>query len=142
PSWLLITRTFKFGATWSISTVVERIGTASSPVVERYSLLPGEQVTRADLVVESGEAVLSLARNQNSIAFESVLDPTESLSLVAQEGKRLSERWVLQCGPIWRCEAQGIAPTSHQNRGHWEPHFTPWPTDTLDISLVRPTAAE
>ncbi len=142
PSWLLITRTFKFGATWSISTQVERIGTAGSPVVERYTLLPGEQVTRADLVVESGEAVISLAREQKSLAFESVLEPSENLTLVAQGGKRLSERWALQCGPIWRCQATGIAPTSHQRQGHWEPHFTPWPADTLELSLVRPVATE
>ncbi len=142
PSWLLITRTFKFGATWSISTQVERIGTATSPVIERYRLLPGEQVTRAEVVVEGGEAVLSLARNDTTLAFESVLEPTETLSLVAQQGKRLSERWVLQCGPIWRCSTEGIAPTSHKNNGLWEPHFTPWPTDTLDLSFVRPVAAE
>jgi hypothetical protein len=141
PSWLLITRTLKFGANWTISTLVERLGSAGSPMVERFMLLPGEQVTRADLVVEGGQVVLSLARNETTLAFDSVLEPTEMVTLVATEGQRVSERWIVQCGPIWRCRTEGTAPASHQTDGHWEPRFSPWPSDILDIHITRPVAA-
>ncbi len=141
PSWLLITRTFQFGANWSISTHVERVGPAGSPIVERFRLLPTEQVTRADVVVENGEAVLSLGLDQTALDFDSVLDESEKITLVAQKRPHLSERWVVQCGPIWSCTTAGIAPDQHQNEGHWEPRFTPWPGDEVEVALVRPEPA-
>lgn len=138
PSWLLVTRTFKFGVNWSISTQIERLGASGSPIVERFELLPGEKVTRADLVVEDNQVLLSLGRDEHTLSFESVLEVADELFLVAQNDKRLSERWVIQCGPIWHCSTEGIAPSAHQTDGHWEPHFRPWPEDALKITLVRP----
>lgn len=157
PSWLLVTRTLQLGVSWTINTHVERVGPVGSPLVQRFALLPGEQVTRADLSVEHGNAVVSLGRDQTELSFDSVLRQGPEIQLVAQRGERLSERWVLQCGPIWRCETEGIAPISPQNQGprspaahaggvrpdeaHWEPHYYPWPEDRLLIRPVRPAAA-
>lgn len=141
PSWLLVTRTLQFGVSWGVTTTVERIGPTGSPLVQRFALLPGEQVTRADLTVERGAAIISLARDETQISFDSVLQVAPEVQLVAQQGERLSERWVIQCGPIWHCNSEGISPVAQQNNSSWEPRYNPWPQDRLTIRPVRPSAA-
>jgi hypothetical protein len=70
-----------------------------------------------------------------------VLDPRAELALTAAGGGGYSERWVLRCSPIYRCDATGIAPIQEVEGGSWQPVFAPWPGETLKVAVVRPAAA-
>ncbi|MEN9579025.1 MAG: hypothetical protein RJA70_2034, partial [Pseudomonadota bacterium] len=154
PSWIRITRTFQFGVTWNAHTRVERLGPTGSAVLLRYPLLPGERATRAEVLLEGGIAVIQLDRDAAEMSFESVLghmpetDGGALVELVAGSPTSngaatppYSERWLIQCGPIWQCRPSGLDPVSHQQDARLEPSYLPWPGEKLSISLKRPTAA-
>jgi hypothetical protein len=141
PSWSQLIRTFSLGVSWNVSTELRRASPHGSLIVARVPLLPGERVTSAAVSVEAGVATLRLAGDADSLSFDSVLEPRPELALKAAEAGGYSERWVLRCGPIFRCEPSGLAPIQHVAAGRWEPIFAPWPGETLSLSVLRPAAA-
>jgi hypothetical protein len=143
PTWSRLTRTLSFGVSWTVRTQLERASPKGSLIVARVPLLEGERVTSADVSVEAGVATLRLVGDADAVSFDSVLDPRPELQLTAAAASAgYTERWVVGCGPIFRCQARGIAPIQHQNAGNWEPVFAPWPGETLSLALIRPTAAQ
>lgn len=141
PSWSQLLRTFDLGVSWNVSTELRRVSPAGSLIVARVPLLPGERVTSAEVPVENGMATLRLAGDADSVRFESVLEPRPELALKAVEAGGYSERWVLRCSPIYRCQAEGLAPIQHVDSGRWQPVFAPWPGETLRLGVARPAAA-
>ncbi len=141
PSWSQLTRTFQLGVTWTLSTELRRVSPVGSLIVAQVPLLPGERVTSAGVSVEDGTATLRLAGDTESVRFESVLEPRPELALTAARSGSYSERWVLRCGPIFRCGPRELAPIQHASQGSWEPVFAPWPGETLRVEVVRPAAA-
>src|SRR6185295_15470678 len=108
-----VTRTFSFGVSWSVRTELQRASPRGSLLVARVPLLAGERVTSADVAVEAGVATLRLVGDGDSAGFDSVLEPRPEIALEAIAGAGYSERWVVRCSPIFRCEARGIAPIQH-----------------------------
>lgn len=141
PTWSLVTRTFAFGVSWTVHTELRRTSPKGPLIVARIPLLQGERVTTADVPVEAGVATLRLVGDGRSVSFESVLDPRPDLALTAAQNRGYSERWVVRCSPIFRCDTRGIAPIRHETAGRWEPSFAPWPGETLNLHVVRPVAA-
>jgi hypothetical protein len=141
PTWARVTRTFSFGVSWSVRTELERASPRGSLIVARVPLLPGERVTSADVAVAAGVASLRLVGDGDTVGFDSVLEPRPEIVLKAVANAGYSERWVVRCSPIFRCEARGIAPIEHGQEGRWEPMFAPWPAETLTLGVVRPAAA-
>jgi hypothetical protein len=141
PTWARVTRTFSFGVSWSVRTELERASPKGSLIVARVPLLPGERVTSADVAVAGGVATLRLVGDGDTVGFDSVLEPRPEIALKAVADAGYSERWVVRCSPIFRCDARGIAPIEHGEGGRWEPVFAPWPAETLTLGVVRPAAA-
>jgi hypothetical protein len=149
PPWFEVRRRIVLGVTWSIETTVQRVSPTGQPLVVRLPLLPQEQVTEAGLAVERGEVVLSFDRGAEQISFESSLGVQPALALVAAQGKPWSEQWTLECGVLWHCELDGIAPYEHEARPpddassgpRWLPSFRPWPGEKLTVSVQRPEAS-
>jgi len=141
PTWARVTRTFSFGVSWSVRTELERASPKGSLIVARMPLLPGERVTSADVAVEGGVATLRLVGDGDAVAFDSVLEARPEIALTAVTNAGYSERWVIRCSPIFRCDARGIAPIQHGDAGNWQPTFAPWPGETLTLGVVRPAAA-
>jgi hypothetical protein len=142
PSWSQLTRTFSFGVTWTVSSELRRMSPKGSLIAARVPLLPGERVTSAGVPVEGGAATLRLAGDDESVSFESVLDARPELTLTAADANAYSERWSVQCSPIFRCEARDLAPIQHLRDGSWEPLFAPWPGEKLTLAVARPAAAK
>ncbi len=143
PTWSLLTRTLTFGVSWTVSTQLQRASPKGSLIVARVPLLQGERVTSADVPVEAGTATLRLIGDADLVSFDSVIEPRPELTLTAAAANAgYNERWVVGCGPIFRCETRGIAPIQHENAGNWQPVFAPWPGEILSLALVRPAAAE
>jgi hypothetical protein len=141
PTWARVTRSFSFGVSWSVRTELERASPKGSLIVARVPLLAGERVTSADVSVDGGIATLRLVGDGETVGFDSVLDARPEIALKAVANAGYSERWVVRCSPIFRCEARGIAPIEHGQEGRWEPTFAPWPGETLTLGVVRPAAA-
>jgi hypothetical protein len=139
--WLEITRTLTLGLTWRVRTEVRRVSPIGAPVSLRVPLLAGESPTEADLETEEGVALVALGRDQTEAGWSSTLPVTEALRMKAAEGQPWSEVWRLECGVIWQCEADGLAPIAHQHDGVLSPEYRPWPGESLALRFRHPQAA-
>jgi hypothetical protein len=140
--WFEVKRTIGIGVRWTVNTTVRRISPSSAVDVVRVPLLPGEDVTKADAIVENGHIVITVPRGETQVTWSSSLEPTAELSLVAPQNVRWSEVWEFSCGPIYRCQHAGLPPITHFQRGLWQPLFRPWPGEKLQLTFDRPPAAE
>jgi hypothetical protein len=141
PTFGVLTRSFDLGVSWSVSSELKRVGPKGTLMLVKVPLLPGERVTSADVPSEGGFASVRLLADADSASFNSVLEPRAELALTAPAAAAYNERWVLGCGPIFRCDAEGIAPIQHEANGVWQPTFAPWPGESLRVRVARPAAA-
>ena len=140
--WFEVQRTIGIGVRWTVNTTVRRISPSSVVDVVRIPLLPGEDVTEADAIVEDGHIVITVPRGERWVSWSSSLEPSAELSLVAPKNVRWSEVWELNCGPIFRCQHAELPPITHFRNGIWQPLFRPWPGEQLQLTFDRPHAAE
>jgi hypothetical protein len=142
PVWVAVSRTIDFGVNWTVHTELKRIGPVGTQVALRVPLLLGERVTTPGVTQQGHDAVVNLGREQAETAFDSGLAIADSLDLTASTGRNLSERWVLRCSTVWHCETSGLPPITHQQGGHQQPEFLPWPGENLHVTLARPAPEE
>ncbi|HVO12058.1 MAG TPA: hypothetical protein VMX54_15060 [Vicinamibacteria bacterium] len=140
--WLEVTRTLRFGVTWTVETRLRRVTPAGQPIALRVPLLPGEAPTRADLEVERGEAAVSLGGDETETAWSSTLQQTSRLALRAPEGRPWSEVWRLQCSAVWSCSTTGLPPVARVADGVFAPEYQPWPGESLTVDLVHPQGVQ
>ena len=140
--WLEVTRTLGFGVTWTVETSVRRMTATGAPIALRVPLLPGESPTRANLVVEKGEAAVSLGGDEVETTWTSTLEQAPRLELRAPEGRPWSEVWRLSCSPVWSCNASGLPPVSRIEDGVFAPEYRPWPNEALTVALAHPQGVE
>jgi hypothetical protein len=140
--WFEVRRTIGIGVRWTVYTIVRRLSPSSVVDVVRIPLLSGEEVTKADAIVEDGHIVITVPRGETQVSWSSSLEPRAELSLDAPRDVRWSEVWELSCGPIYRCQHRGLPPTMHFQSGLWQPLFRPWPGEQLQLTFDRPPAAE
>lgn len=136
--WLEVTRTLSVGVSWRVTTEVRRVSPPGVPVAVRVPLLPGESVTEADVEAENGEVPVSLSRDEMETSWSSNLEPRADLALSAPTGRPWSEVWRLQCGVVWQCKAEGLAPVSRQRDGVLEPEYRPWPGESVRLTFLHP----
>lgn len=140
--WLEVTRRLSIGISWQAETTVRRVSPTGSPVVVKVPVLAGMLVTDADRPVEDGHVRVALGRDEVESTWSASLAPPESgsLALAAAEGKPWSEVWILECGPVWQCEAEGLPPVSRTAEGDLVLEYRPWPDETLTVKFRRPEA--
>jgi hypothetical protein len=140
PPWLEVTRVLDIGVSWGVDTVVRRVSPTGAPVVVKVPLLEGMLVTDASRQVRDGEVLVSLGRDETEARWSATLPPGEgeSLTLQAPEDKPWSEVWVVNCGPVWECEASGLPPVARIQEGRLAPEFRPWPGESLRLRFRRP----
>jgi hypothetical protein len=140
--WLEVTRALRFGVTWTVETTVRRVTPVGAPIALRVPLLAGEAPTRANLVVEKGEAAVSLGGDEQETRWESTLEQATKILLRAPEGRPWSEVWRLHCSPVWSCTAAGLPPVSRLADGVFAPEYRPWPGEEVTVSLAHPQGVE
>jgi hypothetical protein len=140
--WLEITRTLGFGVTWTVETTVRRVTPLGAPVALRVPLLPGESPTRANLEVDKGAVSVSLGGDDAETSWQSTLETTAKVRLVAPEGQPWSEVWRLQCSALWSCAASGLPPVHRVSDDVFEPEYRPWPGESLEVALAHPAGVE
>lgn len=151
PRQWLLHRQIELGQEWVVSNRLERTEAQSGPrapaAVVTVPLLEGETVSDPAVASTQGRVTLRLARGQKSKAWTSRLAVREALSLQAPSATaRITERWRVRCGIVWRCEHAGPPPvrrfvTTELGGQGWLPEFWPWPGETLRLRLRRPEPA-
>ena len=142
--WLEVTRVLDIGVSWNVLTIVRRVSPPGAPVVVKVPLLKGMLVTDAEHQVKDGEVLVTLGRDQMEARWSATLPAVEgaTVALKAPEGKPWSEVWVVACGIVWQCEANGLAPVSRLREGRLAPEFRPWPGESLNLTFRRPKGLE
>ena len=142
PAWLELRRELDVGIPWLVHNELVRLGPAGSVVHARVPLLEGESVTTAGVPVEDGVAVVTLEGNETVRAWDSTLAETDALVLTAPSDQPWTERWTLDCSPIFSCSADGLAPIAHMAEGRWRPGWLPWPGEQVTLRFGRPGAVQ
>lgn len=140
PAWLEVTRTIEMGVTWKVATEVTRKSPPGEPISVRYTLLPGEEITNQNAIVDQGQLVVALGRDDESVTYQSVIKPSAELLLTAASDRPLSEEWRVRCGALWHCDFGGVAPYVLADEGDYGPRFRPWPGEKLSVKIEKPIA--
>jgi hypothetical protein len=143
PPWLEVTRVLNFGVEWTSETIVRRISPTGSPVVVKIPKLKGMIVTDENRTEKDGEILVTLGRDETEARFMASIKPVdEPLLLMAASGRPWSEIWVVNCGPVWQCDAKGLPVTAHEAGGEFVKTFRPWPGEQLTLTLAKPKGVE
>jgi len=142
PPWLELRRELDVGVPWLVHNELRRLGPTGSVVRIKVPLLPGESVTTPGISVAAAEAEVTLQPGESVRSWDSTLAEAESLVLTAPTDRDWAETWELDCSPIFRCAATGLAPTRHMADARWKPRWQPWPGESVSLSFTRPIAAD
>lgn len=135
----MVERTISLGLEWKVYTTVSRLTPSGGPVSLKLPLLPGEHPITGGLRRDGELVTINFAPQAESLTWESSLDITPNLELVASEGP-WTESWLLDVSPIWRAEPKGLMPIHNLNQGFWQPQWRPWPGEKLSLTIDRPQA--
>jgi hypothetical protein len=128
---------------WTVSTTVERLAPAEGAFTLRLPLLPGEAVLTPGLEVREGSVLVSMPSGEQFASWESSLEQLEKLQWTAAADSPWVEQWDVIVSPMWHAELAGtpaIMPGEDAD-GAWINRFLPRPGESLDLSVVRPTAS-
>ena len=141
PAFVRVERTLHLGLDWRVTTRVEQLAGALSPVLLELPLLTGEAVTSPQVRVKDGKVLVNLAAGQATLEWESALAKTEQLALQAVDTPQWHEVWRADVSPIWHLQADGISVVHHQDgQGQWLPEWRPWPGERVNLAISRPHA--
>ncbi|KJS32283.1 MAG: hypothetical protein VR64_07065 [Desulfatitalea sp. BRH_c12] len=141
PPFLQVERVLHLGLSWQTTTTVRRLTPVGSPVSVTIPLLADESVTTAGIETAQGEALITLAPDQQTVTYAATLPIGERIVLEAPRAVPWSETWVLDAGEIWHCDLEGIPVVHHQDgAGQWQPRWQPWPGERATIRIHRPAA--
>ncbi len=139
PPFVRIERELTLGLTWEVQTRVTRLTPLGTAIVLEVPLLPGESVTTADVRVQAGKALVSMAPGATETAWSSALEIRDETKLTAPSGLPWTESWRLVAGPMWHVAWEGL-PMIHDAAGGGDrvPEWRPWPGETLTLRAGRP----
>jgi len=139
PPFLRVERILNLGLTWDATTRVVRAGASSAPVLVKVPLLEGESVTRSEVRVQDGVAMVNLGPQTSEFSFGSALKESARLALVAPSDSSQIQVWRLNLGSQWHVQLSGI-PVIHQQdeSGRWLPEWRPWPGEQVALALTKP----
>ena len=142
PAFIKIERTLNLALDWHITTRVVRVFNNDASVAFKFPLLKGESVTSSKVRVKNKQVQINMSSQQHSFQWESTLEKTAQIDLIAADTDLWVEVWRLDVSPIWHMESSGLAVVHHQDRGRWLPEWRPWPGEKLSLLITRPRAVK
>ncbi len=134
-----IIRKISLGVEWQVSTQLKVVSGTSYPALFKIPLLSGESVMTDGLKIHDGHVLVTLSKQQRSVAWTSKLDIAKQLELKALNSKFAIEQWVLNVSPMWSVSYTGIPVIYHQRSGsQWQPQWRPWPNEQVSMTISRP----
>ncbi len=147
PPFFRVRRRLSLSIRGQVETTIERLSEPSQPEVLPLPLLSGERVTTPGISSEQGVAKVSFAREETTKTLVSTLSlPPEGeplrLELRAPKRGPFTPTWEIECGLVWHCLSEGLAPVSHVGDGRALKTYTPWPGETLTVEATQPQPVE
>lgn len=141
PPFLSLERQLLIGLEWRVVNTLRRVTPVGTPVVVFIPLIEGEAVTTQGIRVEKGNAVIDLAPDATEISWVSSLKQRGTVNLTAPKDVPWTEEWIIDASPVWHATFSGIPVVHHRNpEGRWMPRWSPWPGESVTISISRPEA--
>jgi hypothetical protein len=137
---VLIERTLSLGLQWQVTTRVQRLSPADTPLALALPMLAGESITSPEPRAEGGKALVSLPPRVSELSWESALNEAATMTLTAATEPNIVESWRVNVGPQWNVKLAGTPVVAHQADDRWMPQWRPWPGEQVQISAVRPAA--
>jgi hypothetical protein len=142
PPFVRIERQLQLGLDWRVVTQMMRVSPADAGIILSVPLLAGESVTTPGIIVKNGFVEVNMAAQQTEMQWESTLEKSDALSLVAPQTGQWVEVWQANISPIWHVETSGIAMMHLQSENQWLPEWHPWPGEKLNLQITRPQSVE
>ena len=141
PPFIQIERTLELGLDWRLRTRIVRLMSSDASVVLELPLLKGESVITPEIRVKDNKVQVNMSANASIFQWESILEKTDKIELLATDTTQWTEVWQADVSPIWHLQTEGIAVVHHQDQqGHWLPEWRPWPGEKVSLSISRPEA--
>lgn len=137
PPYVIVTRALQFDREWTVSTSVQRIAPAKAAFTTRVPLLVGEHLLSDAMNVEDGQVSAPFAEGVHWLHWQSRLEPSAALQLIAPNQAERGEVWQLDASPGWHVLAEGL-PAVHTEASMYL--FYPLPGEQLRLTLARPEA--
>lgn len=135
-----IERELELGLIWQARTRVKRLSPTGKAISLSVPLLAGERVMSAGMNADKGRIEVRFGAGEEEVGWESEIAPVPELSLLAEASESWVERWTLTASPVWNIHHDGLAPVYEARQTQLVPTWTPWPGETVKLTISRPEA--
>jgi hypothetical protein len=137
-----IERELELGLIWQARTRVKRLSPTGKAISLSVPLLAGERVMSAGMNADKGRIEVRFGAGEEEVGWESELAPVPELSLLAEASESWVEHWTLTASPVWNVHHDGLAPVYEARQTQLVPTWTPWPGETVKLTVSRPEAVQ
>ncbi|MBL9181051.1 MAG: hypothetical protein JNN17_02840 [Verrucomicrobiaceae bacterium] len=137
-----IERELELGLTWQVRTKVKRLSPTGKAISLSVPLLAAERVMSANMNASNGRIEVRFGAGDEEVTWESELAPVPDLTLKAEASENWVERWMLTASPVWNVHHEGLAPVYETSQAQLVPVWTPWPGESVKLTVSRPEAVQ
>jgi hypothetical protein len=137
-----IERELELGLIWQVRTKVQRLSPTGKAISLSVPLLAAERVMSAGINASQGRIEVRFGAGEEEVSWESELAPVPDLTLKAEASESWVERWMLTASPVWNVHHEGLAPVYERSQAQLVPVWTPWPGESVKLTVSRPEAVQ
>jgi hypothetical protein len=142
-----VERHLTFDDNWNLYTTVERLAPLQGALNLSIPLLANEHPTEKLQLDEKGHVIVNIGPSQTSFSWNSRLDKSAEMTLLAEKSEHYLEVWKILSSPQWNVELSGvpiITPLDIVDRmdDYFVHSYKPRPGESLNIKVSRPQAVE
>lgn len=137
-----IERELELGLIWQVRTKVKRLSPTGKAISLSVPLLAAERVMSAGMNASKGRIEVRFGAGDEEVSWESELAPVPDLTLKAEASESWVERWTLTASPVWNVHHDGLAPVYETSQAQLVPVWTPWPGESVKMTISRPEAVQ
>ena len=141
-SMILVERTLELGLVWQVHTTVTRKSPEGRAISQRIPLLPGENILTSHAMVKDGAVEVRLGARESVYSWDSELPISPTLRISSQSNDTWTELWRLVASPVWNVAFSGLPPVFEPKTPDLIPVWHPWPGESVDLTISRPTPVE
>ena len=137
-----IERELELGLIWQVRTKVKRLSPTGKAISLSVPLLAAERVMSAGMNASQGRIEVRFGAGEEEVSWESELAPVPDLTLKSEASESWVERWILTASPVWNVHHEGLAPVYETSQAQLVPVWTPWPGESVKLTVSRPEAVQ
>ena len=141
-----VRRNLQIDLDWRLTTHVWRVAPEDGGFTVKIPLIKNEIVISEDIeVIREGNEryiVIGFKLGQTAFTWNSIFEPSETISLVAATHPWLTETWHFSNTPRWHAKFSGLTPAKGAPHKFANTTWHPWPKEQVSISLTKPNASK